>query len=432
MMQGERCSENMKELLTLLDISLSENIAFVGKLEMVSDLKQENISSEEDDITHSSRMIKRGRPKKLIVNSILKKEESSIPPKKRGRPPREKVLELDYNDELSEMENWDELQHENIASKADNDENYDSGSDFEDEVQTPKKRGRPKKGEVRPSQRKNLQFECENCDKEFKQKRLMMKHKLVKHNIDIICDICQETFSKFLEYKKHMAEQHSPHICTECGEQKISKQALNKHIEAKHGEDTSCHYCARQFSTMTSCNQHIRTAHEGELIKCSKCEYTCVFKANMNKHFLRIHTEQNKVTCQYCGEVFKDIKRHIERTNCGQEGVQKKLAKCDQCDKTFSCGSKMREHKKAIHSGIRDQLCGQCSYSTYSRYNLKLHIAKVHMRTGLVKEQCPYCEKESTNIAYHIKLYHSEQCNQVVESKFDTVDSFLLSSDNLV
>ena len=73
------------------------------------------------------------------------------------------------------------------------------------------------------------------------------------------------------------------------------------------------------------------------------------------------------------------MKRHLQRTSCGQEGAERVKVPCPKCDKTFTERGRMLIHMKNIHDGIRDEVCDLCNYATYSKFNLRLHIAKVHL-----------------------------------------------------
>ena len=67
----------------------------------------------------------------------------------------------------------------------------------------------------------------------------------------------------------------------------------------------------------------------------------------------------------------------------------------------------MKAHIKKIHDRVKDKLCPHCSYATYSGYNLKLHISKMHLGGKLVKQPCPFCDVSTTNVDYHIEIYHA-------------------------
>ena len=282
-------------------------------------------------------------------------------------------------------------------------------SSFPTPMLSKKRRGRPKTSK-RIRYGSKLMSSCDICDLNFKTNHGIKIHKLKKHKIPINCDWCDDKFSKSSEHAKHIGEKHSPHICTICGDSKVNSNQLAYHMEASHGEGVSCQFCGQQYRSKLSCYIHVKSSHDQEnMEECSKCGVKST-KWRIARHFLRVHTEKLKETCAFCGDVFKGIKRHMERTGCG--GQSKKDVKqipCDQCGKIFTRSDKMKAHVKKIHSGIRDKACAYCSYTTYTNYNLKLHISKSHLGTGLVKEACPYCQKETSSLEHHVKTYHCEQ-----------------------
>ena len=66
----------------------------------------------------------------------------------------------------------------------------------------------------------------------------------------------------------------------------------------------------------------------------------------------------------------------------------------------------LKAHMSKIHNSAKSNKCDQCSYKTYTSYNLKLHVASMHQGPKLVKESCPHCKKETTNMKLHMNTYH--------------------------
>ena len=274
-----------------------------------------------------------------------------------------------------------------------------------------KGRGRPKKEAGTSRQVKSIDYEygCDQCELRFQTHYCLIRHRLAKHDVPMLCDDCGEMFTLLKDYKKHRSENHPSYKCSICGENKFTKSSLDNHIESQHQDDVPCPHCGMTFVTKASLNLHIGRIHnDNEPEKCTMCDYKTNVPTEMRQHFKRRHTEEAVQTCEFCGEIFKNLKKHLSRTNCGGPSERKKVP-CLHCAKEFSSGDKMKEHVKRIHEGVRDKLCNQCSYATYSNFNLKLHITKMHLGTGLVKEGCPYCDKETTNLDHHIKTYHSEK-----------------------
>ena len=353
-------------------------------------------------------------------------------PKRSIKTPNMEEEKPKKEDNLFEPDDEDPTQNGNDLEF---DDDFDPGEAEDEEKPPPKKRGRPRKkvatstsegsgsdqsdetfGRKKRKKIKGKRFTCDICHLRFKREAAKQRHMLAKHNIDIVCDQCGDSFSVLALFRKHQSESHPSYVCNICGISKPTKSALDLHTEAQHSEGVSCHYCGKHYSTNLACRIHIERTHEiSKQFLCSKCDYKTTAKGSLDRHFNRVHTERLNKPCVFCGEIFKDMKRHLERTLCGQEGVERVKVPCPQCDKTFSERGRMLIHMKRIHTGTRDEVCDQCNYATYSKFNLKLHIAKVHLGTGLVKEKCPHCEKETSNIKHHIAMYHVEQEEQKIE-----------------
>ena len=257
------------------------------------------------------------------------------------------------------------------------------------------------------SKRYRGEFGCEHCKLRFKKHWFMMKHRLNTHNIPMDCESCDKKFSLLTDFKKHTKKEHPNKTCDECGMKFSRIQSLKNHVLAKHKEDIPCPHCGVMYATKYTLASHLGRAHgEYEMKKCSECEWTGV-AADLRVHFRRKHTEDLQETCEFCGEVFKNLKKHLERTGCGQENFVKEKIPCPHCAKTFSLDTHLKMHIKNIHNSVKDKMCPHCSYSTYSNYNLRLHVSKMHLGANLVKQPCPHCDKETTNVEYHIKIYHA-------------------------
>ena len=102
------------------------------------------------------------------------------------------------------------------------------------------------------------------------------------------------------------------------------------------------------------------------------------------------------------------LSRHLERTKCGEGKSidERKSEKCNECGKLFTTKDHLSHHIKGVHLKIKNKHCDQCEYSSYSGFNLKLHISKMHNGKQLKKEQCSVCLNEFVNLPYHVKIYH--------------------------
>ena len=125
----------------------------------------------------------------------------------------------------------------------------------------------------------------------------------------------------------------------------------------------------------------------------------------------RRHTDQLCETCEFCGEVFKGLKKHLERTGCGGDvPLKKEKIPCPFCPKEMSGRDQLKRHIKTIHdTKSKDKLCPDCDYSTYSNHNLRLHIGSMHGGPRMEKKSCPQCQKSVINLKWHVQTYHNVQ-----------------------
>ena len=136
--------------------------------------------------------------------------------------------------------------------------------------------------------------------------------------------------------------------------------------------------------------------------KCHLCDYTNKQKSQTKNHIVRVH-RSNGESCETCGKLVKDLKRH-KRRGCITSVKLPGHILCKQCDKTFRNKNHLRNHMK-IHLNIRDNVCSQCTYSTTSGFNLKIHIKRVHQNLPLHSE-CPHCMRKVFDIEKHIQNFH--------------------------
>jgi len=253
---------------------------------------------------------------------------------------------------------------------------------------------------------------CNNCDFSSKHQKRYDKHMFEKHE-QTLCSICGMNFVTFESFTEHI-EAHLPEKCDVCKKSFKNKDFLKKHIESTHNKTAKemCPVCGKIYKNVSN---HFRIAHEYMTKQCPHCPYSSKISTDLNRHIQRTHTEDTVTTCLYCGKTTKNIKRHLKINKCDrpEERVFAHI-KCDRCDKTFSSKEHMKRHIKRIHDKILDIHCLQCNYKTYSNFNLRIHVTRVHEGKQL-KQICPYCQQSVISLDWHIKMYHVEKASSKVE-----------------
>ena len=191
---------------------------------------------------------------------------------------------------------------------------------------------------------------------------------------------------------------HIPKCETKKKKQSVPKSELRRIArKEKPLQTVACNECGKIVQA-TSLKSHIEGVH-GEKMKCSLCNFETKTKQYLKRH-MRHHEGKFLETCHICGCQSKKLYLHMTRQHrkSSQEKVQ-----CPTCGKSIKSYT-LTKHMKTIHTE-RKHLCNDCDYKTYSTYNLKLHKSKMHGGM-LVSQQCQHCDKKTTNMDHHVKIFH--------------------------
>ncbi|XP_060565298.1 zinc finger protein 239-like [Ruditapes philippinarum] len=122
-------------------------------------------------------------------------------------------------------------------------------------------------------------------------------------------------------------------------------------------KDFKCEQCSYRTNVSSNLNRHLREIHSGERHKCSKCCKTFKGKYNAKMHELYGHST----------------------------GFQ-----CEQCDKTFSSLSGLRNHIKIVHKKLSLYECEHCDMKFFYRSHYFGHLNK-HL--NVKPFSCETCHK---------------------------------------
>ncbi|NWX93998.1 ZFP91 ligase, partial [Nothoprocta pentlandii] len=168
-------------------------------------------------------------------------------------------------------------------------------SEFQEDEEPPRKRGRRRKDDKSPrlpKRRKKppiqyVRCEMEGCGTVLAHPRYLQHHIKYQH----------------LLKKKYVC----PH--PSCGRLfRLQKQLLRhaKHHTGRGGRDYICEYCARAFKSSHNLAVH-RMIHTGEKpLQCEICGFTCRQKASLNWHMKKHDADSfYQFSCNICGKKFE-------------------------------------------------------------------------------------------------------------------------------
>ena len=241
-------------------------------------------------------------------------------------------------------------------------------------------------------------FLCSECNIGFSYDITLKKHIDRSHkgleNLErkIKCKVCLKMFSTYFSLKFHRAQVHADYT--------------SKVLDMR-GVLNNCDICG---ITVRYLDDHMENIHINP-DKNKKICPTCNFvgrPGDLTRHIESKHTKDNIKSCPFCAEVFKSVRGHLERTNCGRkpEDFLEKVA-CAQCNKLLANKDILHKHVKFMHNKVKDNQCDQCDYKSNRAGNLRLHIRKRHSIKPVEKQACPHCNKNVGNLLYHIEIYHT-------------------------
>ena len=79
---------------------------------------------------------------------------------------------------------------------------------------------------------------------------------------------------------------------------------------------------------------------------------------------------------------------------------------CQDCKKNFRDPSSLKKHIRRVHLGEKNITCDQCSFSSFDKHKLAVHVNQVHSNST---ESCLLCKAEIKSMYHHMKSKHSDQ-----------------------
>ena len=247
-----------------------------------------------------------------------------------------------------------------------------------------------KASESRDFQSNSPKIKCLKCGKKY---RFLNKHTQEK------CDNAR-TSNKLSRTKCPKTK------CLNCG---VKYRDINKHTDEQCYKERTrrpripCELCGNilRKAAMKLHMERFHNSEERTYFNCDKCTYRSLNKVSLTRH-MRNHEGMVLETCYICGGKYKALDLHILRNHTNDPNI---TVKCEVCGKEVK-KLQIKNHIKKMHME-RQHACNLCSYKAQSKYNLKLHISKSHLGVKeLEKKQCPHCDVCTTNLPYHLKIYH--------------------------
>lgn len=245
------------------------------------------------------------------------------------------------------------------------------------------------------------EFSCDDCEKMFKLKSSLERHRRVIHSegSTFDCPECNARFSDKGTLARHMYTHTGlkPYECPIC-----HKEFSRRYHLVRHNYQTGCNgaarptypcqVCGRVFNRKDNLREHLR-AHAGETKR--KKKYSCdacgkqFFGLSLLKIHMKLHTDPGR-------EVIPGVKEEGEVTSRRGRPSMKALTargekpyECDICGNKFNSSGAMKKHRRK-HTGERPYECKECYAKFAAKETLNRHM-KTH--SGVKPHVCEHCNK---------------------------------------
>lgn len=202
--------------------------------------------------------------------------------------------------------------------------------------------------EMKSHHNPNTKMACSECNVKFLTPRTLKKHQYNVHQIGDLysCDICAREFFKELDWAIHLnvvhADSKKPLEQTWVSSpMQSSKTNMGMLLKGKQ-QLFICIVCSKYLPTQSALVEH-EQSHKQEEIVCKICSNLFQSLSELKEHGKIC----SNTKCIYCCQEFKtksDLEKHKKFHLLG-----KVVYKCTLCNKDFSSGVDLRQHKQQDH-----------------------------------------------------------------------------------
>ncbi len=314
--------------------------------------------------------------------------------------------------------------------------------------------------------KEDTDLSCTICDKKYTKAAYVKRHMAIKHfkSTLVECDICNKVFSDVYSLKKHMTKKHKGSQRKKCDFSDKKEMPQTLHVVENHSNQIfkqevaqenrlakgkKCDFCDQRYTSKGQLLYHMGEAHGREMPQqCDICEKVCTSDLALKSHVLEFHSKarqskpKKKTFKSDICDKNRSLKKRVRMKN-GKVLIKLSLSKmslknaktcnckCDLCDESFSCKSRLLFHMSKAHGQKHPYKCDKCEKVYTTRECVNNHLLKFHPNQSTkIRWLCENCDRNCSsrnNFLYHMSQRHGRvvpfKCDKC-ELAFKTTHSF--------
>ncbi|KAJ8921027.1 hypothetical protein NQ315_015823 [Exocentrus adspersus] len=244
------------------------------------------------------------------------------------------------------------------------------------------------------------------------------------------CEICKREFLHFGRYKLHKKSHKMKYVCQE---EKCGTESLDKAVVEQHQSETG-HTGINVVEIVESAGGTVQlpegvadlinetetgsSTPSASSYKCQDCNKTFICKQNLDVHRRAVHNQEKPFCCDKCDKKFSyanSLKLHMLRHEKDATDNPAKEYPCEQCGKVLHHPSSLIYHRETEHSNGRRFICNKCNKSFKHSQLLQRHQLVHSDERPFRCSECLASFKTHANLTNHEAVHTGEKkfvCNK--------------------